>query len=78
MFIFSTQNRFTSAENPFELIHGDEFIYEVYNERKFRISPESFLQVNQKGAEVHRQSLHLHEKFHHEFQHCEKQLPYKS
>ncbi|CAF1365285.1 unnamed protein product [Adineta steineri] len=51
-FQLCTQNRFTSEENPFELIHGDEYIYEVYNDKKFRISPESFLQVNQKGAEV--------------------------
>lgn len=50
--IFSAHNRCTSEQNPYELIHGDEFIYEKYNEKKFRISPESFLQVNKKSAEL--------------------------
>ncbi len=51
MFAFSAHNRCTSEQNPFELIHGNESIYEIYNEKKFRISPESFLQVNKKAAE---------------------------
>ncbi|CAF1082430.1 unnamed protein product [Rotaria sordida] len=46
------QNRCTSEENPFELIYGNEFIYEIYNEKKFRISPESLLHVNKKAAEL--------------------------
>jgi hypothetical protein len=52
MFLFSAHNRCTSEQSPFELIYGDEFIYEIYNEKKFRISPESFLQVNKKSAEL--------------------------
>jgi hypothetical protein len=48
---FSAHNRCTGEQNPFELIHGNEFIYEIYKEKKFRISPESFLQVNKKSAE---------------------------
>ncbi|CAF4098854.1 unnamed protein product [Rotaria magnacalcarata] len=45
-------NRCTSEDNPFELIYGDEFIYEIYNEKKIRISPESFVQANKKAAEL--------------------------
>ena len=51
-FLFSAHNRCTSEQNPFELIYGKEFIYEIYNEKKFRISPESFLQINKKSAEL--------------------------
>jgi tRNA/tmRNA/rRNA uracil-C5-methylase (TrmA/RlmC/RlmD family) len=51
LFIFSARNRCTSEQNPYELIYGDEFIYEIYNEKKFRISPESFLHINKKAAE---------------------------
>jgi tRNA/tmRNA/rRNA uracil-C5-methylase (TrmA/RlmC/RlmD family) len=50
--LFSAHNRCTSDQNPFELIHGNEFIYEIYNGKKFRISPESFIQVNKKSAEL--------------------------
>lgn len=50
--VLSAHHRCTSEESPFELIHGDEFIYESYNGKKFRISPESFLQVNKKSAEL--------------------------
>ena len=58
MFIFSAHNRCTSEENPFELIYGDEFIYEIYNDKRFRVSSESFLQVNKKAAElVYRSTL---------------------
>lgn len=52
LFLFSANYRCTNNQNPFELIYGDEFIYETYNEKKFRISPESFLQVNKKAAEL--------------------------
>lgn len=48
---FSPYHRCTSEQNPFELIHGDQFIYETYNKKKFRISPESFQQVNQRSAQ---------------------------
>lgn len=34
------------------MIYGSDFIYETYNEKKFRISPESVLQVNKKTAET--------------------------
>ncbi|CAF3372148.1 unnamed protein product [Rotaria sp. Silwood1] len=51
-FQICAQNRCTSEENPFELIYGNEFIYEIYNEKKFRISPESLLPVNKKAAEI--------------------------
>lgn len=47
----SSHNRFSTEENPFELIHGDQYIYETSNDKKFRISTESFLQVNKKIAE---------------------------
>jgi len=52
LFLFSAHNRCTSEQNPFELIYGNELIYEIYHEKKFRISPESFLQVNKKSAEL--------------------------
>jgi 23S rRNA (uracil1939-C5)-methyltransferase len=52
VFIFSAHNRWTSEDSAFELIYGDEFIYEIYNEKKFRISPQSFLQVNKKAGEL--------------------------
>lgn len=50
--ISSAYPRCTSEQSPFQLIHGDQFIYETYNEKKFRISPDSFQQVNQKSAEL--------------------------
>ncbi len=57
-YIFSAHNRCTSEDNPFELVYGDEFIYETYNEKRFRVSPESFLQVNKQAAElVYRSTL---------------------
>jgi tRNA/tmRNA/rRNA uracil-C5-methylase (TrmA/RlmC/RlmD family) len=49
--LFSADHRCTGEQNPFELIHGDEFIYEIYHGKKFRISPQSFFQVNKKSAE---------------------------
>jgi len=56
--MFSVHNRCTSEQSPFELIYGKEFIYENYNEKNFRISPESFLQVNKQAAElVYRSTL---------------------
>jgi len=47
----SSHQRCTSEQSPFELIHGDQFIHENYNEKQFRISPESFLPVNRIAAE---------------------------
>ncbi|UJR15637.1 hypothetical protein I4U23_002574 [Adineta vaga] len=44
--------RCTSEENPFELIYGDAFLYETYNGKKFRISPDSFFQTNKQGSEI--------------------------
>ena len=58
LFFLSADYRCTSNESPFELIYGNEFIYEIYNENKFRISPESFLQINKKVAEsIYRSTL---------------------
>ena len=48
----SSQYRCTSDENPFELIHGSSFIYEMYNGKRFRISPDGFMQVNKQAAEL--------------------------
>ncbi len=52
MFLFSANHRCTGEQNPFELIHGNEFIYEIYHGKKFRIAPESILRVNKKSAEL--------------------------
>lgn len=51
-FRFSSQQRCTPEENPFELIHGKECLYETYLDKQFRITPESFLQVNKQAAEL--------------------------
>jgi tRNA/tmRNA/rRNA uracil-C5-methylase (TrmA/RlmC/RlmD family) len=41
-----------NESSSFELINGEQYLYEVYNEKTFRISPESFLQVNKKAADA--------------------------
>ena len=52
IFRFSSQQRWTPEETPFELIHGKECLYETYGDKQFRITPESFLQVNKHAAEL--------------------------
>merc|ERR1740128_1077131 len=44
--------RCTSEQAPFHLLHGDPHIYEQIGDYSFRISPESFFQVNTEGARV--------------------------
>jgi len=44
--------RCTSEQAPFQLLHGEPHIYERIGDYKFRISPESFFQVNTEAATV--------------------------
>lgn len=48
---FSGEYRCSADENPFELIFGEKFLYENYDEKRFRISPSSFLRANKTTAE---------------------------
>ena len=50
--VFSAHNRSMSDKNPLELIHGDAFLYETYNGKKFRISSESLFQTNKQASEI--------------------------
>ena len=50
--MFSPHTRCTSEQAPFHLLHGDPHIYEQIGDYSFRISPESFFQVNTEGARV--------------------------
>ncbi|KAI9549846.1 hypothetical protein GHT06_001553 [Daphnia sinensis] len=44
--------RCTAEQSPFILLHGESHIYERIGEYEFRISPESFFQVNTQGARL--------------------------
>jgi len=44
--------RCTSEQSPFHLLHGQPHIYERIGDYNFRISPESFFQVNTEAATV--------------------------
>ncbi|CAF0814500.1 unnamed protein product [Adineta ricciae] len=59
-FLASAHNRSTSDRNPLELIHGEEFLYETYNGKKLRISPESLFQTNKQASEISFQTVFDH------------------
>ncbi|KAI8486889.1 tRNA (uracil(54)-C(5))-methyltransferase -B [Branchiostoma belcheri] len=46
------KTRSTHLEAPFQLLHGEPYIYETCLGHRFRISPEAFFQTNTLGAEV--------------------------
>lgn len=48
----STMTRCTHEESPYQLLHGQPYIYEEVLGFKFRISADAFFQVNQAAAEV--------------------------
>ncbi|XP_070568525.1 uncharacterized protein [Ptychodera flava] len=48
----SSKTRQTNEEAPYELLHGQPYIYERLFDLKFRISPDSFFQTNTLAAEV--------------------------
>ena len=49
---FSGQYRCSPDEHPFDLIDGEKYLYETYQDKRFRISPSSFLQANKSAAEL--------------------------
>ena len=48
----SRHTRCTAEQSPFVLVHGESHIYERIGDYEFRISPESFFQINTQGARV--------------------------
>lgn len=52
MVLFSPHTRCTAEQSPFVLLHGQSHIYERIGDYEFRVSPESFFQVNTQGARV--------------------------
>nr|XP_014279687.1 tRNA (uracil(54)-C(5))-methyltransferase homolog isoform X2 [Halyomorpha halys] len=44
--------RCRNDQAPFELLYGDEYIYETIHDITVRVSPDSFLQVNSEAAEI--------------------------
>ncbi|XP_066282615.1 tRNA (uracil-5-)-methyltransferase homolog B-like [Branchiostoma lanceolatum] len=53
----SEKTRSSHLEAPFQLLHGEPYIYETCLGRQFRISPEAFFQTNTLGAEVLYQTI---------------------
>ncbi|XP_035688199.1 tRNA (uracil(54)-C(5))-methyltransferase homolog [Branchiostoma floridae] len=53
----SEKTRSTHQEAPYQLLHGEPYIYETCLGRQFRISPEAFFQTNTPGAEVLYQTI---------------------
>jgi tRNA/tmRNA/rRNA uracil-C5-methylase (TrmA/RlmC/RlmD family) len=52
LFLQSPHTRCNSEQAPFELLHGESHIVETIGKFRFRLSPESFFQVNTPAAEV--------------------------
>lgn len=50
--LFSPHTRCTAEQSPFVLLHGQSHIYEQIGQYSFRVSPESFFQVNTDAARV--------------------------
>ncbi|XP_077977494.1 tRNA (uracil-5-)-methyltransferase homolog B-like [Glandiceps talaboti] len=48
----STNTRQTNEEAKYELLYGEPYIYERLLDLKFRISPDSFFQINTLAAEI--------------------------
>ncbi|XP_054885784.1 tRNA (uracil-5-)-methyltransferase homolog B isoform X2 [Poeciliopsis prolifica] len=48
----STMTRCTHEESPYQLLHGQPYLYEEVLGFKFRISADAFFQVNQAAAQV--------------------------
>ena len=48
----SQHTRATAEQCPFVLIHGQSHIYEQIGDYEFRISPESFFQINTQAARL--------------------------
>lgn len=49
---FSPHVRSYSDKVPFELLHGEKYLYETIDDIVIRVSPDSFIQVNTEAAEV--------------------------
>uniref|UniRef100_H3B9R3 tRNA (uracil(54)-C(5))-methyltransferase n=1 Tax=Latimeria chalumnae TaxID=7897 RepID=H3B9R3_LATCH len=53
----STMTCCTHEQSPYQLLHGEPYIYEEVLGLKFRISPDAFFQVNTAGAEILYQTI---------------------
>ena len=52
LFPKSIHTRCSAEHSPFILLHGESHLYEKIGDLRFRISPESFFQINTEGARV--------------------------
>lgn len=56
-FYYSKHVRADASNSDVSLIHGKPFLYENLLDCKFRISPDSFFQINVKAAEILNQEV---------------------